>query len=135
LIILERTTIRIVRIDEALEEGDLGIRKGLLLRGLFLRRFHLGLLHGRIRFELLLRNRFHMGKGRGSDRWAHLALHRITVVTLQPAWDFVAVQVRTKVRKEQQRLSLVHAGKTLQHLTDKIGKRVYRGNTGACQEN
>jgi hypothetical protein len=34
---------------------------------------------------------------------------------------FVAVQIRTKVRKEQQRLSLSTLGKTLQHLTDKVG--------------
>jgi hypothetical protein len=113
----------------------LGIRNWLLFRGLLHGHFRLGLLCGRFRLGLLLQNRFHMGKGRGSNRWAHLSLHRITVITLQPAWDFVAVQIRTKVRKEQQRLSLVHSGKTLQHLTDKVGKRVCRGNTGACQEN
>jgi hypothetical protein len=71
-----------------------------------------------------------MGKWRGGDGWAHLALHRITIITLQPAWDFVAVQIRTKVRKEQQRLSLVHSGKTLQQLTDKVGKWVCSGTTG-----
>jgi hypothetical protein len=76
-----------------------------------------------------------MGKGRGGNGWAHLALHRITVITLQPAWDFVAVQIRTKVRKEQQRLSLVHSGKSLQQLTDKVGEWVCIGTTGVGQEN
>jgi hypothetical protein len=124
---LELTAVGIVRIDEALEKGHLRIRNRLLLRGLLLGRFRLGLL--------LLRNRLHMGKGRGNHGWTHLTLHRITVITLQSAWDFVAVQLRTKVRKKHQRLSLVHSGETLQHLTDKVGKGVCRGTTGACQEN
>jgi hypothetical protein len=135
-VFVELTAIGIVRVDEALQEGYLGIRNRLLLRGL-LRRFRLGgLLLGHFRLGLLLlRNRFHMGKGRGNHGWTHLTLHRITVITLQSAWDFVAVQLGTKVRKEHQRLSLVHSGETLQHLTDKVGKGVCRGTTGVCQEN
>jgi hypothetical protein len=132
---LELTAVGIVRIDEALEEGHLRIRNRLLLQGL-LRRFRLGILLGRFRLGLLLLgNRLHMGKGQGNHGWTHRTLHRITVITLQSAWDFVAVQLRTKVRKKHQRLSLVHSGETLQHLTDKVGIGVCRGTTGACQDN
>jgi hypothetical protein len=116
---LKLTAIRIVGINDALE-GALEELRSRLVQGLLLRRFRfdfrfVGLFrHGLLRLvPFFHRNRLHMGKRRGNNGWTHLTLYRVVVITLQSALDFVAILVRTEVRKEQQGFPLVYSSEAL----------------------